>query len=196
MIIMRTFLPKAPSRRARSVLWGGSIGGESDEEMNDGGGNDGKEHKPAEDLSIDLGVTLGDVSGSNGGQKASFGETYSLTESEDEMKVESFLPSVMRNGRDPTTPNDAVGNEGIRVPRFFPTSSDEEEEGSAVKQIIELPLDGILLQLIPALLIVVLGLFLTVVIQVEAGRFDAMVGEDGGTAVVVTDLRDLENVSP
>ncbi|CAM9430337.1 unnamed protein product [Ectocarpus fasciculatus] len=77
------------------------------------------------------------------------------------------------------------------LPRFFPPPlpGQDDEEGDAIQPLIELPLDGILLQLFPALLIGVLGLFLTVAIQVEAGRFDGMVGEDGG-AVVVTDLRD------
>lgn len=215
MIMLRPFSSNAPSRRVRSVLWGGSIGGESDEEMNDRDGNDGKEQDEqelAEDVSIDLRITLGGVSGSNGEQKTSFGQTYSLTDSEGEIKTESFLPSVRRNARDITTPYDAVENGGMspssifreRLPRFFPTSSDEdqrndeqeEEGGMMVKKLIELPFDGILLQLIPALLIVVLGLFLTVAVQVEAGRFDAMVGENSGKAVMVTDLRDLGNAPP
>ncbi|CAM9888039.1 unnamed protein product, partial [Laminaria digitata] len=79
------------------------------------------------------------------------------------------------------------------MPQLFPPSSPEDDE-SFVKPLIELPLDGILLQLFPALLIGVLGLFLTIAIQVEASRFDGMVGEDGG-AVVVTDLRETRKAA-
>lgn len=77
------------------------------------------------------------------------------------------------------------------LPRFFPPQlpgQDGEEDGDVIQPLVELPLDGVLLQLFPALLIGVVGLFLTIAVQVEASRFDGIVGEDG--AVVVTDLRD------
>lgn len=84
----------------------------------------------------------------------------------------------------------------VWMPQLFPPSSEEGDENeSFIKPLIELPLDGILLQLFPALLIGVLGVFLTIAVQVEASRFDGMVGEDGG-AVVVTDLRETRKMEP
>lgn len=84
----------------------------------------------------------------------------------------------------------------VWMPQLFPPPSEEDNDNkSFIKPLIELPLDGILLQLFPALLIGVLGVFLTIAIQVEASRFDDMVGEDGG-AVVVTDLRETRKVEP
>lgn len=83
----------------------------------------------------------------------------------------------------------------VWMPQLFPPPSEEDDDESFIKPLIELPLDGILLQLFPALLIGVLGLFLTIAVQVEASRFDGMVGEDGG-AVVVTDLRETRKAEP
>lgn len=77
-------------------------------------------------------------------------------------------------------------------PRLFPPASSKDGALPDDGALIELPLDGVLLQLFPALLIGVLGLILTVAVQLEASRFDGMVGEDGG-AVVVTDLRAPRN---
>lgn len=83
------------------------------------------------------------------------------------------------------TTDSAEDNGSSWWPRLFPPAP---EDGDEPRGLIELPLDGVLLQLFPALLIGVLGLVLTVAVQLEAGRFDGMVGEDGG-AVAVTDLR-------
>lgn len=64
--------------------------------------------------------------------------------------------------------------------------SSEADESQNRRFLLELPLDGILLQLVPAVLIAVLGLVLTLVVQIEVNKFDA-IGEDD-TPVVVTDL--------
>lgn len=66
---------------------------------------------------------------------------------------------------------------------------DGGDDGDVTQPLLELPLDGIVLQLLPALLIAVVVFFLTIAVQVEAGRFDGIVGDDSG-AVVVTDIRD------
>lgn len=96
---------------------------------------------------------------------------------------------LSRSAAKTTAPGDGAGDgadgESGWWPRFFPP----REDGDVVQPLVELPLDGVLLQLFPALLIGVVGLFLTIAVQVETSRFDGMVGDDGG-AVVVTDLRD------
>lgn len=80
-------------------------------------------------------------------------------------------------------------------PRLFaPPDEQGDDDDGMIRPLIELPLDGVLLQLFPALLIGVLGLLLAVAVQGEAGRFDAM-GE-AGAPVVVTDLRETRTPQP
>ncbi|CAM9589309.1 unnamed protein product [Pylaiella littoralis] len=88
--------------------------------------------------------------------------------------------------------------ESAWLPRFFPPPSPGDQDvegGNGIRPLIELPLDGILLQLFPALLIAVVGTFLTIAVQFEASKFDGMVGEDGRTPVI-TDLRDTRTELP
>lgn len=70
------------------------------------------------------------------------------------------------------------------------TRGDSPEDRQDIKfPRVELPLDGTLLQLIPAAIIAVLGIILTVAVQIESNSFDNMgVGEDH--AVVITDIRE------
>lgn len=71
---------------------------------------------------------------------------------------------------------------------------EEEERMFKVEPVIDLPVDGVLLQLFPAVLIGVLGIVLTILVQSEAARFDSIGvggGKEGGNGVVVVkDLRE------
>eukprot|EP00752_Nemacystus_decipiens_P013281 g11768.t1 len=107
---------------------------------------------------------------------------FSFGAVEDELQSRSAVKTTAPGG---IGAGDGADDERRWLPRFFPP----REDGDAVQPVNELPLDGVLLQLFPALLIGVVGLFLTIAIQVETSRFDGMVGDDGG-AVIVTDLRD------
>lgn len=106
---------------------------------------------------------------------------FSFAAVEDELQSRSAVKTAAPG----SGAGDGVDGESGWLPRFFPP----REDGDVVQPLVELPLDGVLLQLFPALLIGVVGLFLTIAVQLEASRFDGMVGDDGG-AVVVTDLRD------
>ncbi len=170
-----------PSRRASSVICcgAGRDGGDG------GDGGDGSLSEDHDDQHQDDSGTEGDSSPP---------PTFSFAAVEEELKSRSIAKA--------TTLGEDAGNEGGTTAEqddvFPPTATtqlpggrqdDEGEGGGVVQPLIELPIDGVLLQLFPALLIAVVGLFLTIAVQVEAGRFDGMVGDDGG-AVVVTDLRD------
>lgn len=66
-----------------------------------------------------------------------------------------------------------------------------EEEGRwNVQPVIDLPVDGVLLQLFPTVLIGVLGIVLTLLVSNEAARFDGEGGGGGNGVVVVKDLRE------
>ena len=106
---------------------------------------------------------------------------FSFAAVEDKLQSRSAVKTTAPGGG----AGDGADGESGWLPRIFPP----REDGDVVQPLVELPLDGVLLQLFPALLIGVVGLFLTIAVQVETSRFDGMVGDDGG-AVVVTDLRD------
>lgn len=109
---------------------------------------------------------------------------FSFAGVEDEIQSRSAAKAAAPG----TGVGDGAGSESGWLPRFFPPRLNGED-GDAIQPLVELPLDGILLQVFPALLIGVVGLFLMIAVQVESNSFDGMVGEEGG-AVVVTDLRD------
>ena len=193
----------ALSMRARVELWGTGSDRGSDDEVSDGADDDGREKN--EPLGNDAGVgsTMANarIPGGNSEPETSSELTYPLNASEGDEETGS-LPSssvLERNARDSAVENGDISSDDsifAWLPRFFPEDRGADEEGTTVKPLVELPLDGTLLQLIPALLIAVLGLVLTVAVQVEAGRFDGMAGEDGESAVVVTDLREQRSAPP
>lgn len=122
--------------------------------------------------------------------------TFSFAAVEEELKSRSIPKATTWGNAVAEGGTAAAVDEDVFFPPQFPSSPSSsgggpqgEGEGGKREPLIELPIDGVLLQLFPALLIAVVGVFLTIAVQVEAGRFDAMVGDDGG-AVVVTDLRD------
>lgn len=154
------------------------------------GNNDGANSAPKDEGSL-----MAEKQGANStgdGDDSLQKPALSVSALEDELQARAAQKAATTR-RDGARSGGGAADEGedAWLPRFFPPPlpGQDDGEGDAIQPLIELPLDGILLQLFPALLIGVLGLFLTVAIQVEAGRFDGMVGEDGG-AVVVTDLRD------
>lgn len=112
---------------------------------------------------------------------------FSLAAVEDELQSRSAAKIAAPGGN--FVEGERADDDSGWWPRFFPPQLAGQEDEDAIQPLVELPLDGILLQLFPALLIGVVGLFLTIAIQVEANRFDGMVGDEGG-AVIVTDLRD------
>ncbi|CAB1102642.1 unnamed protein product [Ectocarpus sp. CCAP 1310/34] len=156
------------------------------------GKNDGANSAPKDEGSL-MAEKQGANNSAGDGDDSLQTSAFSVSALEDELQARAAqkAATTQRDGARSGGGTTADEGEDAWLPRFFPPPlpTQDDEEGDAIQPLIELPLDGILLQLFPALLIGVLGLFLTVVIQVEAGRFDGMVGEDGGV-VVVTDLRD------
>lgn len=207
--------PSPPTSSPRSLgsgmgaLWGigGEVGGgvgsgrgglgDDDSEINerDGYGDDvdvptSEQDSLAEKKVADgsTGASRADIAaaGSDGKGPSTPPPPLAIGEVETEKRPAGAGEAPPRRGRSDST---------VWMPQLFPPSSEEDDDESFIKPLIELPLDGILLQLFPALLIGVLGLFLTIAVQVEASRFDGMVGEDGG-AVVVTDLRETRKAEP
>lgn len=181
---------------------GGDSNGGDEESSSSNGRRDGDSEKgnndDANSAAEDEGSLMAEKQGANSSGDGDESPAFSFSALEDELRARSGQKATTTTTRDDGVRGRRGGRGGAAdegedswLPRLFPPplpGQDDEDEG-AIQPLIELPLDGILLQLFPALLIGVLGLFLTVAIQVEAGRFDGMVGEDGG-AVVVTDLRD------
>lgn len=177
-----------PSRVSVGALFGagadGDDGGETKEEDNS------KEEAELGAKKENPGGTIFSGSGDDildsGGISGASSEAFSYAEPED--------PSARSSAEDVEIGLTA-DNADRWLPRLFPPPSDQDENGNMIQPLIELPLDGSLLLLFPALLIGVVGLFVTVAVQVEASRFDGMGGGDGG-AVVVTDLRDIRKSQP
>lgn len=194
----RRLLPSSSisSRQRRSDLFGaggdfGYDGGESNTQRGDADGGDLEQHDPdesgslAEEKDVDRrhDTADGDVVGSGDDYASPPAVSFVAPE------VEKIRPTAVVGDKSDIGTNEDTS---AWLPRLFPPSSDQDddEDGPVVKPLVELPVDGVLLQLFPALLIGVLGLFLTLAVQMEASRFDGMVGENGGS-VVVTDLREI-----
>eukprot|EP00903_Cladosiphon_okamuranus_P021748 g19996.t1 len=101
---------------------------------------------------------------------------FSFAAVEDELQSRSAAKTTAPVGGAGDRADDG---EGEWWPRFLPP----RKNGDVVQPLVELPLDGVLLQLFPALLLGVVGLFVTIAVQVEASRFDGVVGDDGGAVV-------------
>ena len=186
------------------VLWGfaGDVGGDrdglfigdDDSEMKERDGDDDVD-APSEQYSSLTEDEI--VDGSTGGSRVD-------TAAGSEGKGLSTPPPPLALGEAETdnrpdgsgkAPRRGRADSTVWMPQIIPPSSSKEDDESFIKPVVELPLDGILLQLFPALLIGMVGLFLTIAVQVEASRFDGMVGADGG-AVVTTDLRETGKAEP
>lgn len=134
-----------------------------------------------------------DFTSDDGREDALSSGAFSFADDEVEgIRLQLDAAAVTSRSRGQSTKRDASDEDETWWPTLFPPPEDADE-GKLIKPLIELPLDGVLLQLFPVLLIGVFGLFLTFAVQIEAGRFDGMIGEDGGP-VIVTDLRETKDI--
>lgn len=114
--------------------------------------------------------------------------------SDGDANLETGTPAVHNDDNEDS--NDGRGDDDIiggDISALGVGKRDEENEEEMFKfePVIDLPVDGVLLQLFPAALIGVFGIVLTILVYTEAATFDNIgVGEGGGNgAVVVKDLR-------
>lgn len=183
---------------SRSLVWGEGVvcgAGRGDDGGGEGAVNneDEDEDNPAKNGRFSPGDDESPVAGKQvdgGGDDSPLAPGLSFSAIEDELRTRS-AKTTEKTRTDVVRGGGEASDEERWWPRILPPPlpGQGDDDGDAIQPLIELPLDGVLLQLFPALLIGVVGLILTVAVQVEAGRFDAMVGENGG-AVVITDLRD------
>lgn len=202
-------------RSAVGVLWG--VGGEVEGGSRDGRGDDESEiNERGGDDDVDVrsepnslkGKDVVDGTGSTGVTSTGASRVDIFSYSDDDQGPSTpppplafgegdgeITPPGSESGEDKASSRRGRSDSSDWMPQLFPPPLLEDENDSFIKPLIELPLDGILLQLFPALLIGVVGMFLTFAIQMQASRLEGMVGEDGG-AVVVTDLRETRKAGP
>lgn len=159
-----------------------------------------KKESVEEEEEEDQNIIITNNAGGGGGDDGKSSPAFSFAAIEKEILSRSTKTTTAR--KETTGQNSSGGvreeadekqeeEQSAWLPRFFPAGDDGD--GNGTQPLIELPLDGILLQLFPALLIGVVGTFLTIAVQFETSKFDGMVGEGGG-AVIITDLRDTRRL--